>query len=210
MNNLLGTLDILRTFNMKPNYSELSRLYGKSRLTIKRYYENGGKKVITRKRDSGFDFCKEEIIEHFKTKGASNSWLDELFGKKDSEVVDDDYDLSSALEKAAFVKKGDVWCVGRHKLMCGDAISEDDVNTLMGDKKANLILTDPPYGVSFKSSSGLTIQNDNIKADEFYLFLYQSFKTCFLMRKKVLVDMYSTQIQKDLILEKPLLMQVST
>ena len=87
--------------------------------------------------------------------------LDELFGRKESEVVDDDYDLSSALEKAAFVKKGDVWFVGRHKLMCGDATSEEDVNTLMGDKKANLILTDPPYGVSFKSSSGLTIQNDN-------------------------------------------------
>lgn len=102
--------------------------------------------------------------------------LDELFGRKESEVVDDDYDLSSALEKAAFVKKGDVWFVGRHKLMCGDATSEEDVNTLMGDKKANLILTDPPYGVSFKSSSGLTIQNDNIKADEFYQFLYQSFK----------------------------------
>ncbi len=108
--------------------------------------------------------------------GFDSKELDELFGKNDSEVVDDDYDLSSALEKAAFVKKGDVWCVGRHKLMCGDATSEDDVNTLMGDKKANLILTDPPYGVSFKSSSGLTIQNDNIKADEFYQFLYQSFK----------------------------------
>lgn len=75
MNNLLGTLDILRTFNMKPNYSELSRLYGKARSTIKRYYENGGKKVITRKRDSGFDFCKEEIIEHFKTKGASKKGI---------------------------------------------------------------------------------------------------------------------------------------
>lgn len=82
MNNLLGTLDILRTFNMKPNYSELSRLYGKARSTIKRYYENGGKKVITRKRDSGFDFCKEEIIEHFKTKGASKKGIYEYLKDK--------------------------------------------------------------------------------------------------------------------------------
>ena len=58
--------------------------------------------------------------------------------------------------------------------MCGDATSAEDVATLMGEKKANLILTDPPYGVSFKSSDGLTIQNDSIKGDDFYNFLLQS------------------------------------
>lgn len=82
MNNLLGTLDILRTFNMKPNYSELSRLYGKARSTIKRYYENGGKTVITRKRDSGFDFCKDEIKELFKAKGANKKGVYEYLKDK--------------------------------------------------------------------------------------------------------------------------------
>lgn len=60
--------------------------------------------------------------------------------------------------------------------MCGDATSAEDVSALMGDTKANLILTDPPYGVSFKSSSGLTIQNDSMKNEEFYNFLLASFK----------------------------------
>ena len=94
----------------------------------------------------------------------------------DSDAEDDDYDLSAALEKAAFVKRGDIWTVGRHRLMCGDATSAEDVATLMDGRKANLILTDPPYGVSFKSSSGLTIQNDSMKDEEFYHFLLASFK----------------------------------
>ena len=94
----------------------------------------------------------------------------------DSDAEDDDYDLSAALEKAAFVERGDLWTVGRHRLMCGDATSAEDVATLMDGRKANLILTDPPYGVSFKSSSGLTIQNDSMKDEEFYHFLLASFR----------------------------------
>ncbi len=95
---------------------------------------------------------------------------------KKSKVKDDDYDLTSALEKAAFVQKGDIWTVGRHRLMCGDATSEADVTALMDGKRANLVITDPPYGVSFQSSSGLKIQNDSIKGEDFYNFLLLSFK----------------------------------
>lgn len=102
--------------------------------------------------------------------------LADLFKTDEGDVKDDDYDLTSALEKAAFVEKGDVWIVGRHRLVCGDATTEADVAKLMDGKKANLILTDPPYGVSFKSSSGLTIQNDSMKNDEFYNFLLAAFK----------------------------------
>lgn len=94
----------------------------------------------------------------------------------DSGAEDDDYDLSAALEKAAFVERGDIWTVGRHRLMCGDATSAEDVAALMDDRKANLILTDPLYGVSFKSSSGLTIQNDSMKNEEFYNFLLSAFE----------------------------------
>lgn len=103
--------------------------------------------------------------------------LEALLAESEKDTVKDDgFDLTAALENAAFVKRGDVWTVGRHKLMCGDATSADDVNTLMDGATANLILTDPPYGVSFKSSSGLTIQNDSIKDEDFYNFLLASFK----------------------------------
>lgn len=109
--------------------------------------------------------------------GFDEAELMDIFGDDNqSRAKDDDFDLTAALEKASFVEKGDVWTVGRHRLMCGDATSSEDVSTLMGNKKANLILTDPPYGVSFKSSSGLTIQNDSMKNEEFYNFLLASFK----------------------------------
>ena len=108
--------------------------------------------------------------------GFDEKELAELFGIDDKEVEDDDFDLTAALEKASFVEKGDVWFVGKHKLMCGDATSSEDVSKLMEDKKANLILTDPPYNVAFKSSDGLTIQNDSMGNNDFYNFLYSSFK----------------------------------
>ena len=95
-------------------------------------------------------------------------------GEKD--VKDDDFNLSAALEKAAFVERGDIWTVGRHRLTCGDATSTEDVAALMDGKKANLIVTDPPYNVAFKSGSGLSIQNDSMENGEFYTFLYNSFQ----------------------------------
>lgn len=107
--------------------------------------------------------------------GFSDDEIADLFANEEnSKAKDDGYDLTEALEKAAFVQRGDIWAVGRHRLMCGDATNADDVAALMNGKRANLVLTDPPYGVSFKSSSGLAIQNDSIKGEDFYKFLLQS------------------------------------
>lgn len=108
--------------------------------------------------------------------GFDDKELADLFKNDDKEIEDDDFDLTAALEKASFVKRGDVWTVGRHRLVCGDATSKEDVDALMDGKRANLILTDPPYGVSFKSKSGLTIKNDSMKDEEFYQFLLAAFK----------------------------------
>lgn len=100
--------------------------------------------------------------------GFDESEIADLFGTDDtSDVEDDDYDLSEALEKAAFVKRGDIWTVGRHRLMCGDATSEEDVAALMDGKKANLVITDPPYNVAFESSDGLSIKNDKMAGEKF-------------------------------------------
>lgn len=104
--------------------------------------------------------------------GFDEKEISDLFKDSDGTgAEDDDFDLSAALEQAAFVEQGDVWTVGRHRLMCGDATITEDVQKLMDGKKANLILTDPPYGVSFQSADGLSIQNDSIKGEEFYQFL---------------------------------------
>lgn len=109
--------------------------------------------------------------------GFEEQEIADLFaGEEENTAKDDDFDLSAALEKAAFVERGDIWTVGRHRLLCGDATNPEDVAKLMEGKKANLIVTDPPYGVSFKSSDGLTIQNDSMKNEEFYTFLLSAFQ----------------------------------
>ncbi|HKM23194.1 MAG TPA: site-specific DNA-methyltransferase [Erysipelothrix sp.] len=106
--------------------------------------------------------------------GFDEKELSDLF-KEEHDIEDDDYDLTTALEKASFVERGDRWVVGRHVLYCGDATNPEDVNKLMQDKRGNLILTDPPYGVSFCSSAGLKIQNDSLKNEDFYNFLLKAF-----------------------------------
>lgn len=109
--------------------------------------------------------------------GFDSDELADLFAKVDkSEVKDDNFDLPKAMEEASFVHRGDVWSLGRHRLVCGDATSEEDVKILMDGRKANLILTNPPYHVSVKNARGLTIQNDSMKSGDFYEFLLKSFK----------------------------------
>jgi DNA modification methylase len=103
--------------------------------------------------------------------------IEDLFSQvHDKDATDDDYDVNKALEEAAFVKPGDVWLLGRHRLLCGDATKPEDVEKLMDGKKANLVLTDPPYNVDFESASGLKIQNDKQDNDTFYSFLLAAFK----------------------------------
>ena len=108
--------------------------------------------------------------------GFDDEEIQAMIGSLDeAEVEDDGFDLTAALEEAAFVERGDIWTVGRHRLACGDATNETDVQTLMGGKKANLVLTDPPYNVAFESSDGLKIANDKMGADSFYDFLHKAF-----------------------------------
>jgi len=109
--------------------------------------------------------------------GFEDQEIADLFASdNDTGAEDDDFDLNDALEKAAFVERGDIWTVGRHRLMCGDATSADDVAALMDGKKANLVVTDPPYNVAFESSDGLSIKNDKMAGDKFYEFLLSAFK----------------------------------
>ena len=116
--------------------------------------------------------------------GFDEKELAALYADESEEAKDDEFDLSAALEKATFVNCGDIWTVGNHRLMCGDATKPEDVQKLMNGRRANLIVTDPPYGVSFKSSSGLTIQNDSMKNEEFYTFLLSAFQAAAAVLEK--------------------------
>ena len=92
-----------------------------------------------------------------------------------NETQEDNFDVEAELEKPAITKPGDVWQLGRHRLVCGDSTKQDTFEKLMDGKKANLVITDPPYNVNYEGSAG-KIKNDNMANDAFYRFLLEAFK----------------------------------
>lgn len=106
--------------------------------------------------------------------GFDDKELSDLFDT-DTEAKEDDFDVSAELEKPTFTRKGDVWVLGRHRLVCGDSTNKETFDTLMQDEKANLVITDPPYNVNYEGSAG-KIKNDNMADDKFYNFLLDAFK----------------------------------
>ncbi|MCR1833597.1 site-specific DNA-methyltransferase [Oceanobacillus caeni] len=102
--------------------------------------------------------------------------IDDLF--KDTlrdGVEDDDFDVDEELQNPPITMQGDVWILGRHRLVCGDSTKKETFDKLMEDKKANLIVTDPPYNVDYEGSAG-KIKNDNMNNNTFYQFLLDAFK----------------------------------
>lgn len=83
-------------------------------------------------------------------------------------------------------KLGDIWQLGRHRLMCGDSTSIEDVEKLMGGQLADMLLTDPPYNVAYegKTKDRLTIQNDSMDNDSFRQFLRDAFSSADAVMKQ--------------------------
>ena len=106
--------------------------------------------------------------------GFDETELSKLFDDG-NETQEDSFDVEAELEKPAITKPGDVWLLGRHRLVCGDSTKPDTFDTLMDGKKANLVITDPPYNVNYEGSAG-KIKNDNMENDAFYRFLLEAFK----------------------------------
>lgn len=102
---------------------------------------------------------------------------------EEKEVVEDE--VPEEVETRC--KRGDIWKLGEHRLMCGDSTCITDVEKLMNGEKADLLFTDPPYGVSYekktkevlKSKSYTKIQNDDLTLDQFQDFLYDVFTNAF-------------------------------
>lgn len=102
--------------------------------------------------------------------------LEDLFRSDTEEsLVDDDFDVDEELKNPAITKQGDIWVLGRHRLLCGDSTSSENFEKLMEGKKANLVLTDPPYNVNYEGNAG-KIKNDNMEDSKFYQFLFDAFK----------------------------------
>ena len=90
-------------------------------------------------------------------------------------VKEDDFDVDAELRKPTVTRLGDVWTLGRHRLVCGDSTKAETFDLLMAGKKANLVVTDPPYNVNYEGSAG-KIKNDNMADEAFYNFLLAAFK----------------------------------
>ena len=103
-----------------------------------------------------------------------DNMLKDITGSKE-----DDFDLDQALDEIEepVSKPGDVWILGRHRLMCGNSTQKEDVMHLMNKQEADMLLTDPPYNVDYegKTSAALKIENDNMNETAFYNFLIDAF-----------------------------------
>jgi len=92
----------------------------------------------------------------------------------DKELVEDDFDIDAELEKPAVANEGDLWLLGEHRLVCGDSTLPETYDLLMDGKKANLVITDPPYNVDYEGSAG-KIKNDKMAEEQFEKFLFTAF-----------------------------------
>jgi len=91
------------------------------------------------------------------------------------EVVEGDFDVEPP--KVPKAKLGDMYKLGRHRLICGDSTDQSVVETLMDGVKADLYITDPPYNVEYtgKTKESLTISNDSMGDSDFHQFLVDAF-----------------------------------
>lgn len=112
---------------------------------------------------TGFDFSEAEKL-----------WDEYMSDKKDNSE-DDDFEPDPP--EIPITKNGDVWLLGKHRLMCSDSTDKNDMAILMDGKKANLIVTDPPYNVDYtgKTKDALKIENDKMDNGSFYDFLYEAY-----------------------------------
>ncbi|MHB1154885.1 MAG: site-specific DNA-methyltransferase [Eubacteriales bacterium] len=106
--------------------------------------------------------------------------IDDLFSQvHDKNSKDDDFDTDAVLAEEPFVKSGDLWLLGRHRMLCGDATNPNDIKRLMDGVKANLCVTDPPYNCDIEGGTGLKIMNDKMSSEKFYQFLLASFSNIY-------------------------------
>lgn len=123
------------------------------------------------------DFSLDEI-------GFDSSDLEDIIDDEKKGNIDDD-DVPEVKPEESFVKRGEIWSLGRHRLMCGDSTSIKDVERLMSGEKADMVFTDPPYGVSYEKKTKeifnqknqyRKIENDDISIDDLTVVIKKAFE----------------------------------
>lgn len=99
------------------------------------------------------------------------------FFDEDDETEEDDFDVEESIPEEPITKRGDIWQLGRHRLMCGDSTNIEHMKQLIGKEKVDMLLTDPPYNVNYegKTDEALKIENDSMEDAEFRAFLKDAF-----------------------------------
>ncbi len=131
----------------------------------------------------------EELMEELQKEDFDMEMTGFSFDEVDNILKDitgskeDDFDIQQALDEIdePTTKTGDIWILGRHRLMCGDSTQKEQVLRLMNNQEADMLLTDPPYNVDYegKTADALKIENDNMNETEFYNFLLDSFRNMY-------------------------------
>ena len=115
-------------------------------------------------------FSEDELVDLLRSEEGTE-------GLTDEDAVPDAPEVPVTVE-------GDVWVLGRHRLMCGDSTSIDAVEKLMDGAKADQWVTDPPYNVDYEGSDGQKIQNDSMSDGTFRQFLVDAFTASFAVMKE--------------------------
>lgn len=101
--------------------------------------------------------------------------IDDIFSNvHDKELSEDEFDVEEELKKPTVSRHGDIWQLGKHRVICGDSTKAETYKQLLDDRKANLVVTDPPYNVDVEETAG-KILNDNMSDGDFYQFLLSMF-----------------------------------
>ena len=113
-----------------------------------------------------WDFSKLEEEMKFIDMDLSQFGFEDLEKELERDVLEDEFDENEPLPENPYSKKGDIFLLGKHRLMCGDSTISEDVNKLVDGNQIDMIFTDPPYNVDYEGSTGMKIQNDKQKDDE--------------------------------------------
>jgi DNA modification methylase len=167
-------------------------LAGHQRLAILKLLGRGNEVIDVRVPDRKLtnEEYKEYQIRSNKTTGgwnfdalANNFDMDMLMdldftemdlGLKFPDIDEDDFDEVKFISKEPITKYGDIIELGRHRLMCGDATNKEDVEKLMNGKKADMVFTDPPYGIDYQDVKGKYKKIKGDKDTDLFTLLYNS------------------------------------